>query len=100
MAVLANLLRGEGYEARDLGGDVPLEAFLETAEAADRVVAVVISWSAPGREDVVRQTIEGLRERGIPVVVGGPGAKREMVEEAGALHAPSMAAAIDILETL
>ena len=100
VAVLANLLRGEGYEARDLGGDVPTEAFVETLQQADRVVAVVLSWSAPGREREVRETIAALREQGVPVVVGGPASSREVVEDLGALHAPSMADAIDVLETL
>lgn len=100
VAVLANLLGGDGYEARDLGGNVPLEAFVETVAAMDRVVAVVLSWSAPGREAVMRETVEGLRTLDLPVIVGGPAAEREAVEETGALHAASMVEALELLDQL
>lgn len=100
VAVLSNLLRSEGYEARDLGGDVPLEAFVETAGSVDRLVAIVISWSAPGRHESVERTIADLAGRGLTVIVGGPAADEDVVTRAGAMHAPSMAAAVDLLDDL
>ncbi len=100
VAVLANLLGGDGYEARDLGGNVPLEAFVETVSSVDRVIAIVLSWSAPGREEVMRETVAGLRALDLPVIVGGPAADREAVTDAGALHAASMVEALELLDQL
>lgn len=100
VAVLANLLRAEGYEARDLGGNVPLSAFVEAVDAVDRPVGVVIAWSAPDRDRAIRVTVEGLRETGTEVIVGGPATDAAVVTDAGGIAAESMGHAVDLLAAL
>lgn len=72
-AIIADLLRGVGFEVLDLGANTPEESFAETTRAASRVVAVAIAATTPGHDGAVRSTIRSLRQAGItaPVLVGG-----------------------------
>ena len=72
-AILSDLLRGAGFEVLDLGADTPAESFAETAEAANRLVAVLIAVTGPGRHEAVRATTAAIRAAGVtaPVFVGG-----------------------------
>lgn len=71
-ALLADLLRGDGFAVIDLGADTPEWSFVETAGAADRLVAVGLSVTTEGNEDSVRRTVDMLRGRvAVPIVVGG-----------------------------
>lgn len=78
-AILADLLRGRGYSVVDLGPDTPPESFVDAAQDASRLVAVVLGTIASGRDRALRRTIRHLRESGItaPVLVGGPGVSDE-----------------------
>ncbi len=72
-AILADLLRGEGFETLDLGANVPADSFVETVVGADRLVAVLIGATTSGRDDAVREVVVSLRAAGVcaPVLVGG-----------------------------
>lgn len=72
-AIVADLLRGAGFEVLDVGANTPAESFAETARAANRLVAVAIAVTTPGRETGVRSVVRALRQAGItaPVLVGG-----------------------------
>ena len=72
-AIIADLIRGEGYEVTDLGANTPGSSFAETAQQAARLVAVVIGATVPGRDSDIRFAIEELRRVGVtaPVLVGG-----------------------------
>jgi methanogenic corrinoid protein MtbC1 len=72
-ALVGDLLRGAGFEVLDTGANTPAESFAETARAANRLVAVAIAVSTPGREAAVRSIVRALRQAGIsaPVLVGG-----------------------------
>lgn len=72
-AIVADLLRGEGFEVLDMGANVPPGSFAETAQHATRLAAVVIGVTTPGRESGVRATIRALRAAAVaaPVLVGG-----------------------------
>jgi len=72
-AMLADLLRGSGFEVLDLGVDAPAESFAETALDADRLVAVLVGVTAPGRDAAVRRTVLALRRAAVtaPILVGG-----------------------------
>ena len=79
LRMVANLLRGAGYDVVMLGADVPTVAL---AAAARRVDARVICMSStmPGREDQVLSAIEEVR-RASPsaaFVVGGRGFSGEL----------------------
>ncbi|HEY0716678.1 MAG TPA: B12-binding domain-containing protein [Streptosporangiaceae bacterium] len=72
-AIVADLLRGQGFEVIDLGPNTPAESFAETAQQAPRLVAVVIGVSAPGVDDAVRAAVAAVRDAGaaVPVLAGG-----------------------------
>ncbi len=72
-AILADLLRGVGFEVNDMGANTPAESFVDTARDANRLVAVVVGVTTPGRDAIVRATVRALRAGGIdvPVLLGG-----------------------------
>ena len=72
-AIVADLLRGQGFEVIDLGANTPAVSFTETAQQAARLVAVVIGATTPGLDDGVRSVIAALANAGVtaPVLVGG-----------------------------
>jgi MerR family transcriptional regulator, light-induced transcriptional regulator len=74
-AILADLLRGDGFDVVDLGPDTPVESFVEAALDASRLVAVLVGAFTPGRKPGIRRTVAALHDRGVtaPVLVGGPG---------------------------
>ncbi len=72
-AMLADLLRGEGFAVHDLGADVPTASFVEAARGAARLVAVVAGgFDSDGRARL-RATVDALHDAtiGAPVLVGG-----------------------------
>jgi methanogenic corrinoid protein MtbC1 len=72
-AILADLLRGAGFEVIDMGANTPTESFVETARGANRLVAIVIGATTPGRDAPLRAAVRALRASrpGVPVLVGG-----------------------------
>lgn len=72
-AIVADLLRGEGYEALDVGANTPGQSFAEAAQRAARLVAVVIGATTPGGDGAVRTAVRALRASAIaaPVLAGG-----------------------------
>jgi excisionase family DNA binding protein len=72
-AIVADLLRGEGFEVIDLGANTPGSSFAETTQDATRLVAVVIGATVSGCDGAVQSTIQALRRSGstVPVLVGG-----------------------------
>src|SRR5271165_7170218 len=74
-AILADLLRREGFEVADLGADTPAISFADAATEADRLVAVLIGVTTPGRDAAVRTVVLTLQraEIGAPILVGGQG---------------------------
>jgi excisionase family DNA binding protein len=72
-AIVADLLRAARFEALDLGANVPAESFVDAARDANRLVAVLIGATTPGRDQSVRASIRALRAAGVdvPVLVGG-----------------------------
>jgi excisionase family DNA binding protein len=72
-AIVADFLRGAGFEAIDLGADTPSESFAHAASGARKLLAVLIGVTGPGHERSVRRAIAELRDADItvPVLVGG-----------------------------
>jgi excisionase family DNA binding protein len=72
-AIVADLLRGEGFEVIDLGANTPDSSFAETAQDAARLIAVVIGVTAPGCDSAVQSIVQALRRSGstVPVLIGG-----------------------------
>ncbi|HSL57886.1 MAG TPA: B12-binding domain-containing protein [Acidimicrobiales bacterium] len=72
-AILADLLRGRGFQVVELGANTPAESFVEAAAGAERLVAVGVSSTLHGNEAAVREVIEALRaaDADVPIVLGG-----------------------------
>lgn len=85
-AMLADLLRGAGFDVTDLGADVPAEALEEVVERADSLVAVCISATRAGSDREIREAIESVRGASDALVLVGGAAI------AGADHAAELGA--------
>ncbi len=72
-AILADLLRGVGFEVLDMGANTPAASFVETAKEANRLVATAIAITTPGGDAAVRTVVKALRQAdlGVPILVGG-----------------------------
>ena len=99
VSMLADLLRGEGWEVSDLGADVPAESFVSAAAEVEPV-AVVISVTASDCLPAAAQACATRRAQrpGTPIVLGG----RAVVDERSALDlgADAFGADVDMLVSL
>ncbi len=72
-AIVADVLRGRGFEVLDLGANTPVRSFVESAQGANRLVAVMVGASS--NESVARITEIAVDLRvaaiGAPVLFGG-----------------------------
>lgn len=73
VAMLADVLRGYGFEVVDLGSDTPTESLLAAMSKLDRVDAVCLSVSYDDAMRALRRTIAALREHypDMPLMLGG-----------------------------
>lgn len=74
LEMLADILRGAGYDVMVLGSDVPLDSLAFAIKHSDRLVAVCISTFTPGSDEVITQTIDTVRRQAtvdVPVLLGG-----------------------------
>ena len=102
-AIFADLVRGEGFEAVDLGAYVPMAAFVDQARRSRRVKAIVIGLSAPGLEEEVRAITAALRDvSDAPIVVGGPdvGTEADALQLGADYYAPDYVTGLELLETV
>ena len=60
VAIIADVLRADGWSVVDLGADVPAAEFA-TAVTVDRLRAVAVSASTPGNEHNVRAAVAAVR---------------------------------------
>lgn len=73
-ALLADLLRGEGWEVSDLGADLPHDSFVHAARNLPDLVAVGVSVTSMGCLDAAADLLVALREAlsaDIYLAVGG-----------------------------
>jgi excisionase family DNA binding protein len=73
IAMVADVLRGASYDVVELGGNTPIESFVQMAKRVDPK-AIGISASTRDSIDAVADTIRALRRARphIPILVGGP----------------------------
>ena len=74
IALLADLLRGEGWEVSDLGADLPQESFVHAAQHAPDLVAVGVSVTSMGCLGAAAELLSALRRAvvgDIYLAVGG-----------------------------
>lgn len=71
-AMVADLLRGEGWEVLDLGADLPIDEFVAAVEKATPVSAIAVGITNPANLGVGRDLVASLRaSTTAPIVVGG-----------------------------
>ncbi|MDP9405108.1 MAG: helix-turn-helix domain-containing protein [Actinomycetota bacterium] len=98
IAMVADFLRGSGYDVSNLGADVPLEElrlFLRGVPA--ELVCLSVTNPADGAQlsDVVTAAREACA---CAVVVGGQGVDRELVTVAGGVHVDTLPALLKGLD--
>jgi methanogenic corrinoid protein MtbC1 len=74
LAMLGDLLRLQGWEVLDLGGDTPAQSFVHAASKMTDLVAVGVSVTSVESEAAAAATLTSLRAAigsDVPVVLGG-----------------------------
>jgi MerR family transcriptional regulator, light-induced transcriptional regulator len=73
VALAADLVRGAGFDAEDLGADLPAEHLVAAACRSQRLVAVAVAATTPHNGRAVQQAVRSLQAalHGVPVLVGG-----------------------------
>lgn len=70
-AMLRDLLRFRGFDVQDLGANTPSTTILDRAKTLPGLIAIGLSASSSGHEDVMAETLETLSVLDVPIVVGG-----------------------------
>ena len=104
-AIMADLLRGSGYEVTDLGADTPPESFVEVIESRSLpLAAVAISSSTFEGIDRVEATVQAIRTSrpDLSIAVGGTGIidqdqARTIGDTVGASDIGELITALDLL---
>lgn len=75
VTMTADILRCEGFDVVDLGGDVPSDAFTDCVLNTNNLVAIAVcvTWSGSRRD--ARQLVSSFKQAAIsvPVLIGGAG---------------------------
>ena len=71
-AMVADLLRGAGFDVTDLGADVPADELAGAIGTSDGLIAVCLAATAPGTERAIRRSVKAVHKAAdAPVVLGG-----------------------------
>lgn len=104
VALAADLVRGAGFDAEDLGADLPPTSLVAAAARTQRLVAVALAATTPDNRPAVEEAVRCVREivEGVPVLLGGGAVPNEAA--ARGLGADGWgrdgAALVDLLEAL
>lgn len=74
IALLADLLRGEGWDVSDMGADMPLDSFVSAAQGTADLVAIGVSVTSVGCLDATAELLTTLRteiDSNVYLAVGG-----------------------------
>jgi 5-methyltetrahydrofolate--homocysteine methyltransferase len=102
--IVAMLLQGAGFEVVDLGADVPIEKFLDSAEKEE---ADIVGMSALLTTTMInmKAVIEGLKSRSfkkpVKVIIGGAPVTQDFADRINADgYAADAASAVDMTKNL
>jgi len=85
VAMFADVVRAHGYRVIDLGGNTPIQSYLDTAAGTERLIAVGVSVSDANCLPAAGAAVAAARERlGVPVLVGGPATDEAVAADLGA----------------
>lgn len=73
IAMLADLVRSQGWDVHDLGANMPAHSFAQAVQQSNDVVAVCVGVTVEGSLPAARETIATVKgsSPGVPVYVGG-----------------------------
>ena len=72
--LMADLLRGRGFDVVDLGANTPPAAFARTAAGVDRLVAIGICATRADNDDAISAAVAAIADAtDAPVILGGQG---------------------------
>ena len=103
VTLLADPLRGRGFQVFDLGADVPATSWAAAVTRADGLLAVGICATAVDNAEAIRQAVQAVRDATpVPIFLGGGAIPDEATALAmGADHHTADAhAVIDLVEDL
>lgn len=80
-AIVADLLRGRGFDVLDLGANTPVSSFVESAREASRLVAVIVGATSNDSVARLSEIAVALRNAGIgaPIYFGGRAVPSESI---------------------
>ncbi len=80
-AIVADLLRGRGFDVLDLGANTPVRSFVESARGASRLVAVLVGATSNDSVPCLAEIAHALRNDAIdvPIYFGGGAVPSESV---------------------
>jgi len=72
VAIVADLIRGAGWDVVDLGVDLPIAEFVHAVEKSAPVAVIAVSVGSTTTLDTARDLLSALKDSSfIPVVIGG-----------------------------
>ena len=73
IAMLADLVRSQGWDVHDLGGNMPAGSFAQAVQQSNDVVAVCVGVTVEGSIPAAKETVAALKSScpDVPVYVGG-----------------------------
>jgi MerR family transcriptional regulator, light-induced transcriptional regulator len=73
IAIVADLVRLQGYDVLELGADVPAEAFVASAVRTPRLICVGIGITRPELLGAAQEVVDAVRvvDSKVPIVIGG-----------------------------
>lgn len=88
VTIAADVMRGRGFDVIDLGGNTPIESFVESARDTDGLRAVVVTVSTTSCLDRVQDTLDELRAAlpDVAVFIGGGALDASTATDIGIEH--------------
>lgn len=73
IAIVADLVRLQGYDVLELGADVPVEAFVTSAATTPRLICVGVGITRPELLECAQEVVDAVRavDAKVPIVIGG-----------------------------
>lgn len=84
VAMIADLVRSEGWTVHDLGANMPAHSFAEAVRQSNDVVAVCVGVTMTTSVTAARESVMEIRKvlrAGVPIFIGGAGIRNEETVE-------------------
>lgn len=73
IAIVADLVRMQGYDVLELGANVPIDAFVASVVRTPRLICVGVGITCPELFDSAQEVVDAVRmkDQKVPIVIGG-----------------------------